>query len=78
MIEDFGHATKTLFPNFHIDAKRLVAEENFVWTHSLVMGLPQGGRAVEVDIWRFEKGQIAEHWDVGQSLKPDQDPSSMF
>lgn len=78
MIDDFGHAAKTIFPNFHIEAKRLVAEGDFVWTHSLVTGLPQGGRAVSVDIWRFENGQIAEHWDVAQSLKPDQDSNAMF
>lgn len=78
MIDDFSNHVRHVFPEFHIEAKRMVAEEDFVWTHSLITGLPQGGRAASVDIWRFERGTIAEHWDVGQALKPDQNPTSIF
>lgn len=77
MIDNFGRAARN-FPNFHIDTRRLVEEGDFVWTHALITGLPQQGRAVSVDIWRFENGKIAEHWDVGQGLKADQDASSMI
>ncbi|MBC8036295.1 MAG: ester cyclase [Rhizobiales bacterium] len=78
MIDDFGRHARDIFPDFHIEAKRMVAEGAFVWTHSLITGLPQGAGAVSVDIWRFENGAIAEHWDVAQGLKPDQNPASMF
>lgn len=77
MIDDFGRHARGL-PGFHIDAKRLVAEGDYVWSHNLITGLPQGGQAVSVEIWRFENGVIAEHWDVAQGLTSDQDPASMF
>lgn len=78
MIDNFGHAARTIFPNFHIDTRRLVEEGDFVWTHALLTGLPQQGQALSVDIWRFENGSIAEHWDVGQLLKSGQDPGSLI
>ena len=55
----------------------MIAEGDFVWTHSLVTGLPGGKRVVSVDIWRFESGAIAEHWDVGQALEPGQAPDAL-
>lgn len=78
MIDDFSRHARDIFPDFHIEAKRLVAEGAFVWTHNLITGLPQGGCAVSVEIWRFNNGAIAEHWDVAQALKPDQGPSPMM
>jgi len=78
MIDDFGHAARSIFPEFRIETKRVIAEGAFVWTHSLISGLPQGKRAISVDIWRFEDGKLAEHWDVGQAVSPDQDPNAML
>lgn len=77
MIDDFSHYVRHL-PDFHIDARRLVAEGDEVWTHNLISGLPDGAQAISVEIWRFEEGAIAEHWDVGQGLKPGQSSASMF
>lgn len=65
MVDDFGNHARSVFPDFHIEPKRLAEDGEYVWAHSLITGLPQGGRAVSVDIWRFEDGAIAEHWDVG-------------
>ena len=78
MIDDFGRLARTVFPDFHIEAKRVIAEGDFVWTLSRVTGLPGGKRVVSVDIWRFENGAIAEHWDVGQALEPGQDPDALL
>lgn len=77
MVEDFGHHARTCLADFHIDARRLVAEGDFVWTYNFITGLPQGARAVSVEIWRFDNGAIAEHWDVAQRLKADEDPTPM-
>ncbi len=78
MIDDFGRHARDTFPDFHIEPKRTVAEGDLVWTHNLITGLPDGGHAVSVEIWRFENGAIAEHWDVAQGLKPDQNPTSIL
>jgi predicted SnoaL-like aldol condensation-catalyzing enzyme len=78
MVDDFGRFARTVCPEFRIDVRRCIARGEFVWTHSLVTGLPGGRRVVSVDIWRFEQGAIAEHWDVGQALAPDQDADAMF
>jgi predicted SnoaL-like aldol condensation-catalyzing enzyme len=47
----------------------IVEENNLVITHSLVHGwgtVP----VIVVDIFRFEDGKIAEHWDVVQEETP--------
>ncbi|HKY86125.1 MAG TPA: nuclear transport factor 2 family protein [Pseudorhodoplanes sp.] len=78
MIDDFRRLARSNLSAFHIEAKRMIGADDFVWTHNLITGLPEGGRAVSVEIWRLEDGAIAEHWDVVQRLKPDQDPASML
>ncbi|HEU4537560.1 MAG TPA: ester cyclase [Polyangiaceae bacterium] len=78
MVDEFGRLARTAFPDFHLEVRRLIARDDFVWTHGLVTGLPEGRRAVTVDIWRFERGAIAEHWDVGQALGPGQDPGALL
>ena len=77
MIDNFSRAARN-FPNFCIETKRMVEEGDFVWTHGLITGLPNQGRAASVDIWRFEAGKIAEHWDVGQALSADQDADAII
>ena len=77
MIDNFSRAARN-FPNFRIETKRMVEEGAFVWTHGLITGLPNQGRAASVDIWRFEDGKIAEHWDVGQALSADQDANAII
>ena len=46
MIDDFGHAARSIFPEFRIETKRVIAEGAFVWTHSLISGcLSENGRS---------------------------------
>jgi len=43
------------------DVHRVLAEGNFVVTHSTIAG-PDGPSAVAFDLWRVADGAIAEHW----------------
>jgi predicted SnoaL-like aldol condensation-catalyzing enzyme len=47
----------------------IVEENNVVITHSLVHGWGSSP-VIVVDIFRFEDGKIAEHWDVVQEETP--------
>jgi predicted SnoaL-like aldol condensation-catalyzing enzyme len=50
--------------------KRIVEQGDLVMAHSRVSGwIPEGDAAI-VDIFRFEKGRIVEHWDVVQPYVP--------
>jgi predicted SnoaL-like aldol condensation-catalyzing enzyme len=51
-----------------LDLRRVIADDDHVMMHYL-MTTPDNprGEAV-VDIWRFEDGQIVEHWDVVQPV----------
>ncbi|NUP13368.1 MAG: SnoaL-like domain-containing protein [Polyangiaceae bacterium] len=77
MVRDFSAAARHM-PGFHIEARRLCEEGDYVWAHSIITGLPNGARVATVDIWRFEGDCIAEHWDVGQRLDPSVDASAVL
>lgn len=56
------------FPDAKYDVLRVLSEGDLVLLHSrgvLVPGMP--GTAV-FDIFRFQDGKIAEHWDVLQEV----------
>jgi predicted SnoaL-like aldol condensation-catalyzing enzyme len=57
-------------PEFSLEIRRIVAEDDFVWTHGLIRTAPDTPAAISVDIWRIADGQLTEHWDVGQPI-PD-------
>jgi predicted SnoaL-like aldol condensation-catalyzing enzyme len=63
-----------LFPDLHIDIKRVVADCDFVVTHGLLTGAVPvfttlGSKVV--DIFRLdENGKIVEHWDVLAAISP--------
>ncbi|MFP3965023.1 nuclear transport factor 2 family protein [Actinomadura fulvescens] len=60
-----------------IDLKRVVADARYAVAHYR-MTPPGDERGVAVvDLWRFEDGLIAEHWDVVQPV-PEDVPNGMF
>jgi predicted SnoaL-like aldol condensation-catalyzing enzyme len=59
------------YPEIHIDIKRMIAEDDFVVTHSNLQHSPEDRGNAVVDIFRVENGKIVEHWDVVQPI-PDQ------
>jgi predicted SnoaL-like aldol condensation-catalyzing enzyme len=64
----FGAATRQQFPDATLDVRRAISDGDLVLLHSsgvLVPGTP--GLAV-FDIFRFQDGKIAEHWDAVQDV----------
>jgi predicted SnoaL-like aldol condensation-catalyzing enzyme len=61
-------------PDKVLEVKRVIAEGEFVVTHSHVKQKPGDLGAAVVHIFRFEKGRIVEFWDLGQPL-PEESPN---
>jgi len=73
---------KTIFsavPDFAYSIKQIIAEGDFVWVYSRTTGTHTGGPWLGVaangnrlnfdvvDMFRFQDGLIAEHWDVADT-----------
>jgi predicted SnoaL-like aldol condensation-catalyzing enzyme len=58
-------------PKQELEVKRAIEEGDLVAVHSHVRPEPDGPGIAVVHIFRFEAGQIAELWDVGQLLPAD-------
>ena len=56
------------------EVKRVIAEGDFVVTHSHVRQKPGDLGASVVHIFRFEYGKIVELWDLGQPI-PEKSPN---
>ncbi|RLU89242.1 hypothetical protein CTZ27_22685 [Streptomyces griseocarneus] len=69
-VEAFSGAAAAM-PGFSLTVRRIVAEGDQVWTHSVAKAAPDAQPAVVVDIWRIEDGRLAEHWDVAQGVPED-------
>lgn len=67
-ISEFQRQVVDHFPEFSLEIRRIVAENDFVWTHGLIRLAADKPAAISVDIWRIADGLLAEHWDVGQSI----------
>jgi predicted SnoaL-like aldol condensation-catalyzing enzyme len=65
-----GHVTQLRreFPDFVLDIKRAVAEDDMVVTHSPLVRKSGDPDLAMVDIFRLENGKIAEPWDVIQEV----------
>lgn len=56
------------FPDAVYDIKRVLSEGDLVLVHSNVVLTPGTRGQAVFDIFRFQGGKIAEHWDVGQAV----------
>ncbi|SNX62037.1 predicted SnoaL-like aldol condensation-catalyzing enzyme [Streptomyces sp. TLI_55] len=56
------------FPDAKYDIKRVISEGDLVLVHSNVVLTPGARGSAVFDIFRFQGGKIAEHWDVGQNV----------
>lgn len=61
-------------PDKVLEVKRVIAEGEFVVTHSHVQQKPGDLGAAVVHIFRFEEGRIVELWDLGQPI-PEKSPN---
>ncbi len=58
------------YPDYRMESKRIIAEDNDVVMHSHLIRQPGDRGMAVVDIFRLEDGKIVEHWDVVQEI-PD-------
>ncbi|MEU9913583.1 nuclear transport factor 2 family protein [Streptomyces sp. NPDC051001] len=56
------------FPDAVYGIKRVLSEGDLVLVHSNVVLTPGDRGQAVFDIFRFQGGKIAEHWDVGQTV----------
>lgn len=56
------------YPEFRIETKRIIAEDEYVVLHSHLILKPGDRGSAVVDIFRLENGKIVEHWDVVQEV----------
>ncbi|WP_031478828.1 nuclear transport factor 2 family protein [Streptomyces bicolor] len=67
-LKNLGVAIHQQFPDAEYDVKRVISEGDLVLVHSNVVMTPGTRGMAVVDIFRFQGGRIAEHWDVGQEV----------
>lgn len=64
----YVHWLRGEFPELRLDIKRIIAEGDFVATHSHLILVPgEPGRAL-ADYFRLDNGKVVEHWDVIQDV----------
>jgi predicted SnoaL-like aldol condensation-catalyzing enzyme len=62
-----------------LDLKRVIADADHVVAHYHLSESESDPGVAVVDIWRFDNGLIAEHWDVIQPVPEKSDsPHGMF
>ncbi|WP_324618001.1 nuclear transport factor 2 family protein [Streptomyces dysideae] len=67
-LKNLGAALARQFPDARYDIKRVISEGDLVLVHSNVVMTPGTRGSAVFDIFRFQGGKIAEHWDVGQNV----------
>ncbi|MGP4005300.1 nuclear transport factor 2 family protein [Streptomyces sp. 4N124] len=67
-LKNLGVAIHQQFPDAEYDVRRVISEGDLVLVHSNVVMTPGARGQAVVDIFRFQGGKIAEHWDVGQEV----------
>ena len=66
-VEILGKALQAL-PGWSYDIKHAYVDGDIVVVHSHVRMKPEDRGFAVVDIFRFEKGKVVEHWDVLQAI----------
>ncbi|MFT7869505.1 MULTISPECIES: nuclear transport factor 2 family protein [Amycolatopsis] len=56
------------FPELRLDVRRVIAEGDLVFTHSLLRLMPGSRGSAIADVMRVREGRIVEHWDVVQEV----------
>lgn len=67
-LKGLGAAVNQQFPDAAYDVKRVIAQGDLVLVHSNVVLTPGTRGSAVFDIFRFQGGRIAEHWDVAQDV----------
>ncbi|MFD8007115.1 MULTISPECIES: nuclear transport factor 2 family protein [Streptomyces] len=67
-LKAFGTAWRQQYPDATYDIKRVISEGDLVLLHSSIVLAPGTRGIAAFDIFRFQGGKIAEHWDVLQDV----------
>ncbi|WP_329337828.1 nuclear transport factor 2 family protein [Streptomyces sp. NBC_00663] len=67
-LKGLATAVHAQFPDAKYDIKRVISDGDLVLVHSNVVLTPGTRGTAVFDIFRFQDGKIAEHWDVGQNV----------
>lgn len=67
-LKNLGVFMSQQFPDAEYDIKRVISEGDLVLVHSNVVSTPGTRGGAVFDIFRFQGGKIAEHWDAGQNV----------
>ncbi|MBP5938854.1 SnoaL-like polyketide cyclase [Streptomyces sp. LBUM 1476] len=67
-LKNLGTSVHQQFPDAKYDVKRVISEGELVIVHSNVVLTPGSSGSAVFDIFRFQGGKIAEHWDTGQNV----------
>lgn len=78
-LRDWVTGLKAAYPESHVTIKHVIAQGDLVILHSNFVLEPGTKGTAAFDIFRLEKGKIAEHWDILQPV-PDStaDGNDMF
>ncbi|MFF4032032.1 nuclear transport factor 2 family protein [Streptomyces sviceus] len=69
-LKNLGTFVHQQFPDAEYRVQRVISEGDLVLVHSNVVMTPGTKGTAVFDIFRFQDGKIAEHWDTGQNV-PD-------
>lgn len=69
-LKNLAGAIHQQFPQLRYGIKRVISEGDLVVVHSNLVLTPGTKGTAVFDIFRFQGGKIAEHWDTGQNV-PD-------
>lgn len=66
--KSFASGLHQQFPNTKYNVERVISEGNLVLVHSHVVLTPGTRGGAVIDIFRFQNGKLAEHWDTIQEV----------
>jgi predicted SnoaL-like aldol condensation-catalyzing enzyme len=69
-LKNFAAGLHQQFPDTEYDIKRVISENDLVVVHANLVLTPGSRGSAVFDIFRFQDGKIAEHWDTLQDV-PD-------
>jgi predicted SnoaL-like aldol condensation-catalyzing enzyme len=67
-LKNLGKALHQQFPDAKYEVERVISEGDLVLVHSHMVLTPGSRGSAVFDIFRFQDGKIAEHWDTGQNV----------
>ncbi|QKV74050.1 nuclear transport factor 2 family protein [Amycolatopsis sp. Hca4] len=65
-------------PDLRFVVERTIAQNDLVVVHSHFTGKPGDAGIAKVNLFRLDRGRIAEHWELNQAVQPAATGNDMF